>query len=106
MLSYTFLNPSFRVFEVDSVTKNIEDYIHYGFDLIEANKIGNKPDWKIRYNASELFQVENMTHYGGIKDFILSILTNKENFEKILDAFFSSGPRIKKFIKNKSKYFI
>ena len=43
------MNPSFRVFEIDSKSKVIKDYLQYGFDLNEANKLkSNKPKWEVR----------------------------------------------------------
>ncbi len=52
LTSYTFKNPSFRVYEVDSNTKILKDYQQYRLNLTEANLTPDiKPDWKVAYNA-------------------------------------------------------
>jgi sphingomyelin phosphodiesterase len=55
LTSYSWKNPSFRVYEVDSKTSIIKDYYQYRLNLTEANlNPYDKPDWKVAYTAKEV----------------------------------------------------
>jgi len=101
--SFSYLNPSFRVFEVDSDSKVIKDYLQYGFDLNEANKSQeNKPKWEIRYRATELFEVDYICNYEKVREYIMNIYNKTEKIDNLLKAFFANGPLFDKFVKNES----
>ena len=59
-------NPSFRIYTIDSNTKNIIDYEQYRLNLTEANEKG-EANWYLSHKATELFnvtyltEIENMT---------------------------------------------
>jgi len=102
---FSYLHPSFRVFEVDSNSKVIKDYLQYGFDLDEANKsIENKPKWLVRYRATELFKVNYISNYEKVKEFIMNIYNKKEKINDLLKAFFAYGPLYDKYVNNKSNF--
>ena len=54
--------PSFRVYEIDSITKEVIDYIQYRFNLDKSNN-EKKPYWYIGYRATEFFKVNDMTQF-------------------------------------------
>ncbi len=54
--------PSFRVYEIDSITKEVIDYIQYRFNLDKSNK-EKLPYWYIGYRATEFFKVKDMTQF-------------------------------------------
>ena len=53
-------NPSFRIYIIDSNTKNIIDYEQYRMNLTEANEKG-EATWHLSHKATELFNVTDMT---------------------------------------------
>ena len=53
-------NPSFRMYIIDSNTKNIIDYEQYRLNITDAN-IKKKAEWYIAYNATKLFNVTDLT---------------------------------------------
>ncbi|CAG8500088.1 20498_t:CDS:10 [Dentiscutata erythropus] len=57
--SYKNMNPAFRVYEIDKVTKKILNHYTYSMDLQEANRL-DKPEWKLLYNAKSLYELENL----------------------------------------------
>lgn len=56
LTTYSFQNPSFRVFEMDEETKIVENYYQYRLNLTEANmlKENEEPIWKIAYDAKSV----------------------------------------------------
>ena len=54
--------PSYRIYQADSETKYITDYIQWRLDLDETNK-NDKPLWYISYQASKLYNVSTMNDY-------------------------------------------
>jgi len=106
LYSYSYLNPSFRVFEVDSNSKVIKDYLQYGFDINEANKSKEiKPKWEVRYRATELFKVDYISNYEKVKEFILNVNDKTEKIDNLLKAFFCNGPLFDQYVNNKSMIF-
>ena len=53
-------NPSFRIYSIDSNTKNIIDYDQYRMNLTSSNEKGIA-DWYLSHSASSLFNVTDMT---------------------------------------------
>lgn len=97
------LNPSYRVYEIDSNSKVVKDYVQYGFDIIEANKNKERgPNWIQRYRASELFKVKYISDYDGVLKYFIDIKNRKIEFNEYLNAFFSYGPQYEEFKQNKS----
>ena len=54
-------NPSFRIYTIDSNTKNIIDYTQYRMNLTASNEKG-VAIWNISHLGSELFNVSDMSH--------------------------------------------
>ncbi len=55
LTSYSWKNPSFRIYDVDSKTKLIKDYHQYRLNLTEANLTPDvKPTFKIAYSAKKV----------------------------------------------------
>ena len=54
-------NPSFRIYIIDSNTKNIIDYEQYRLNLTDANLKG-VANWHLSHKATELFNVSDLTH--------------------------------------------
>jgi sphingomyelin phosphodiesterase len=56
LTSYSWKNPSFRIYDVDSHSKIIKDYHQYRLNLTEANLTPDvKPKWKVSYTAKQVF---------------------------------------------------
>ena len=53
-------NPSFRIYTIDSNTKNVIDYEQYRMNLTDANEKG-EATWHLSHKATELFNVTDMT---------------------------------------------
>ena len=54
LTTYSFQNPSFRIYEMDSDTKVMLDYFQYRLNLTEANAQEGEPQWKVAYTAKEV----------------------------------------------------
>lgn len=55
LTSYSFLHPSFRIFDMDDKTKILKDYHQYRLNLTEANLTPDvKPQWKIAYSGKNV----------------------------------------------------
>ena len=54
-------NPSFRIYTIDSNTKNIIDYTQYRMNLTASNEKGVAV-WNVSHLGSELFNVSDMSH--------------------------------------------
>jgi len=99
------LNPSFRLFEVDSETKLPLNYLQYGFNMTLANLFEeNEPEWKIRYNATEFFRVQNLNDYKGIKKFLLKLKNDNVSFDEMLSHFYAEGKTYLQSRNDKSNY--
>ena len=68
LTTYSDYQPSFRLYEVDSDTKLIKDYIQYRMNLSESNRL-REPVWFISYNATKLFGVKTLSDIDGIYNF-------------------------------------
>ncbi len=97
-----FLNPSFRVFEIDSNTKQIIDYTQYRLNLTKYN---NKKDikWDIAYKATDRFKVNNLANLEHFKEFIDKILNKSTEYKTALQNFFTEGPEYKEYLNYPSK---
>jgi hypothetical protein len=93
MFSFGALNPSFRIYEADKDTKLLTNYFQYGFNVIEANLYtDSEPNWKVRYNANEFFELENLYDYKGIKKIFDSFETNNDKYKEYMKHYWSEGP--------------
>jgi len=54
LTTYSYQNPSFRVYEMDSDTKMLIDYNQYRLNLTEANAQEGEPEWKVSYTAKKV----------------------------------------------------
>jgi hypothetical protein len=86
------MNPSFRVFEIDSNSKLPRDYLQYRLNLTKANLDIKPPEWEVAYRASELFNIAYLNDTLGLYLFAQEIETNQEVYDKALEAFYSGGP--------------
>jgi len=58
LTSYSWKNPSFRIYEVDSKTNVVTNYQQYRLNLTEANlNPDKKPEWKVAYTAKEVIKI-------------------------------------------------
>ena len=69
--------PSYRIYQADSETKFVTDYIQWRLNLDETNK-NNKPLWYISYQASKFYNVTKMDDFDKI-----SKANIDENYAKI-----------------------
>ncbi|CAG8514318.1 22627_t:CDS:10 [Racocetra persica] len=68
--SFKNMNPAFRVYEIDKVTKKILNHYTYSMDLQEANRL-DKPEWKLLYDAKSLYGLENLEPKNLTEKFII-----------------------------------
>jgi len=55
LTTYSFQNPSFRVYELESENMVLKNYHQYRLNLTEANsQPDSKPEWKIVYSAMDV----------------------------------------------------
>jgi hypothetical protein len=87
---------------VDSSTKIIKDYVQYRFNLTKANSEPDveTPKWDIAYRATEHFNVTYLNDYESLSAFSERILTDKNNFNKIMSSFFTGSPLINQYLSN------
>ena len=68
LTTYSSYNPSFRIFEIDSVDFYVEDFIQYRLNLTLSNQL-RKPIWFISYIATEFFNVETMADVDSVNKY-------------------------------------
>ena len=68
LTTYSSYNPSFRIFEIDSIDYYVEDFIQYRMNLTESNKL-RKPIWFISYIATDFFNVKTMADVESINKY-------------------------------------
>ena len=82
------MNPSFRIYESDADSKLLLNYFQYGFNVTESNLYeDSEPNWKIRYNANEYFELENLYDYQGIKNMLDSLDKRDDKYKDYLKHF-------------------
>ena len=60
--TYTFHNPSFRLFQADEDTKIVTDYTQYVLNLNKANlDPSTPPTWDVAYSFKEFYGVKDLT---------------------------------------------
>ena len=89
--TYSEYWPSYRIYQANSETKFITDYIQWRLDLDETNK-NDKPLWYISYQASKFYNVSMMDDYDTI---------SKANIdEKYAKIHFADNPENEMIYKN------
>jgi sphingomyelin phosphodiesterase len=90
LTTYAFLNPSFRIYEADSLTYQPLDYHQYRLHLALANKQPDvKPEFELVYSAKSYYNLENLSpaSYEALADFLVN---DKEVLDKYYRNFYSS----------------
>eukprot|EP01022_Parablepharisma_sp_SALTPOND_P005307 TRINITY_DN122120_c0_g1_i1.p6 TRINITY_DN122120_c0_g1~~TRINITY_DN122120_c0_g1_i1.p6 ORF type:complete len:129 (+),score=10.57 TRINITY_DN122120_c0_g1_i1:1548-1934(+) len=82
-------NPSFRVYDVDSETYNLLNYVQYRLYVAEANK-NLKAEWKVAYEFLDYFGVENMRPDSFVK-IIERMETDEGYFRKVYAMYTNEG---------------
>lgn len=96
--TYSFLNPSFRYFEVDSESYEIKNMYQYRLDLEKANKDkDNLPKFDKVYEFNDLFKVSSPYDYKGIRETTENIMKDDTLYFNILNNYFSGGSLFNKF---------
>ncbi|XP_049528874.1 sphingomyelin phosphodiesterase [Dermacentor silvarum] len=52
--TYTFLNPAYRIYEVDSESKLVTRHETYCMNVTEANQNDGEPRWRLEYSTDDL----------------------------------------------------
>jgi hypothetical protein len=97
--SYSYRNPSFRIYEMDATSYNIKNYYQYISNLEEANKdTTREPELTLAYDFNSLFNAKHLYDYENIKNTIHKIgdLSDRTVYKKIAKQFFADGPEFKK----------
>lgn len=58
---FTSLNPAFRIYKYSRKTYQLLNHYTYSFDLMEANKPGNEPQWYLLYDAKNTYGLKDMS---------------------------------------------
>ena len=90
LTTYDYKLPSYRIYTIDDETKQVLDYEQFRFNLTKSNEAGS-PYWFSAYNASDFYNVANLSEYNKII-----------NFEKMDDYVYNqySGSKIGETYKN------
>ena len=98
LTTWTHLNPSFRVFEVDTETNEIVDYVQYRLDLDKWNAQGPSAQitWDPVYSFKDQYKLQDITNssmqklYNNLKfegpellPYMTNFLTGFQKFEKV-----------------------
>lgn len=94
LTTYSEFWPSYRLYISDEDTKFIKNYIQYRLNLDESNRL-RKPIWYISYNASEFYNVTDMTDFEGI-----SKANIDENYGK---HYYTDNPELKELYTSKQE---
>jgi len=108
LTSYTYKNPSFRVYEVDSNSMIVKDYEQYRFNITEANLNPDlKPTWKVSYTATKSLGVKHLNDYKTLAKNIDRMEKEADWFNIVTDYFYAEGTEKKSYITNKklAKFF-
>jgi sphingomyelin phosphodiesterase len=102
LTTYSFINPSFRIYDVDSDTKILKDYSQYRLNITEANITPDiKPQFKVAYTAKKAFNIEHLNDYNAIRDNILKMKNDDKWFDIATDIFYAQGIEKDNQVKNK-----
>ncbi|XP_049272499.1 sphingomyelin phosphodiesterase [Rhipicephalus sanguineus] len=52
--TYSFLNPAYRMYDVDSESKLVTRHETYSMNVTEANQDGGEPHWRLEYSTEDL----------------------------------------------------
>merc|ERR1712032_1715363 len=86
LTTFDGLNPSFRLFEADFENKLLLNYFQYGFNVTEANLYDDsEPNWKVRYNANEYFELSFLFDYQGIQNILDNLDKRDEKYDQYLN---------------------
>lgn len=101
--TYSYMNPSIRLYEMDSKTYSIKNYKQYRVYIEEANKSPEKePELKLSYDMNSIYGVKNIYDYDIISFKLKTMLHDKVFYNKILSIFTSeSSFRYNLYIKKK-----
>jgi hypothetical protein len=70
--------------------------------MTEANLHPDEtPDWDVAYRATSLFNVPFLNETQAIAKYTKNIKTSNENYLRLLDSFFTSGPLYNEYAKLK-----
>jgi len=103
---YSFLNPSFRVYNIEKDSFYLKDYLQYRLNITKANMQPDiDPQWEIAYNSSQAFGVTHLYDYTRFDLAIAKITNDKDYFNFIFDMYFSQGSHEKqRKLRNMPKY--
>ena len=96
--SHNTLNSSFRLFEVDPESFYIKNMIQYRLDLEKANKTPDiKPKYEKIYDFNSFYGTQNLYEYSKIKSELEKIKTDKNQYLKYLEAYYTGSPQVEEF---------
>ncbi|MDR3548958.1 MAG: metallophosphoesterase [Candidatus Pacebacteria bacterium] len=93
-----FINPSFRVYEMDAETYEMTDYVEYRMNVSEANKFG-KARWYRAHRFTEFYGVPDMSR-GSFELVKRKINEDPKFWRKTLTARYQEGPLGEKMFNN------
>jgi hypothetical protein len=68
------------------------NYLQFGFNVTESNLYeDSEPNWKIRYDAREYFELSFLFDYQGIKNMLDNLDKRDEKYDQYLAHYFSEG---------------
>ncbi|XP_022691550.1 sphingomyelin phosphodiesterase-like [Varroa jacobsoni] len=87
--TYSYLNPSFRIYRSNAKTNNIVDHETYFLNLTQANA-ENRAEWQLEYSARKDIPLEELTprHWSNYVD---RMAQNPAEFERFYTRFLHSS---------------
>ena len=98
LTTYSSVNPSFRVFEVDPETWYMKDLKTYRLDIEKANKNKDLPlQLEETLTFNQIYGSKHLYDYDKILETTEKVKTDNETFRTILDMFFHGGTDVQKY---------
>eukprot|EP00340_Litonotus_pictus_P011302 CAMPEP_0170539930 /NCGR_PEP_ID=MMETSP0209-20121228/104313_1 /TAXON_ID=665100 ORGANISM="Litonotus pictus, Strain P1" /NCGR_SAMPLE_ID=MMETSP0209 /ASSEMBLY_ACC=CAM_ASM_000301 /LENGTH=490 /DNA_ID=CAMNT_0010842137 /DNA_START=739 /DNA_END=2208 /DNA_ORIENTATION=+ len=95
--TYSELNPSFRVYEVDPETWYMKNLYQYRLNLTDANLHPEKElKWTLAYDFNSLYETKHLHDFDKLMENFQKIKTDKQQFQKILKEYYTNGPSYEK----------
>uniref|UniRef100_A0A1Q3FAA1 Sphingomyelin phosphodiesterase n=1 Tax=Culex tarsalis TaxID=7177 RepID=A0A1Q3FAA1_CULTA len=81
LAAYSGVNPSYRVYEVDSKSYTVNNHQTYFFELEETNRKNVKPSWKQEYDMKKAYNLQDLKP-SSLQNFVKKLSTDETVFKK------------------------
>jgi len=88
--TFTNINPSFRLYEIDKDSYEVRDYTQYVTNVTEANESGH-PTWQVEYSARAAYGLSDMSGRSWL-EFGKALFKDDELFGTYYRHYYTSSP--------------